>query len=164
MERKRRLDSRIVFIVLYVLAFLIYIIYGLQPVGAAIEYEVSSNLNIPSIGLETGVTELHLKDGELEVPDSIAGSYTEEANTTLLVGHSTTVFTDLNRIRLRDTISYDGKDYHVTNIDYLNKADVDMDAILEGSDAERLVIMTCAGELLVNHDATHRLIVTAVKN
>ena len=57
MELKRRLDPRIVFIGLYVLAFLVYIIIGLNTV-AAVQYEVSGQLTIPSIDLYSDVTNL----------------------------------------------------------------------------------------------------------
>jgi sortase (surface protein transpeptidase) len=39
-----------------------------------------------------------------------------------------------------------------------------MKELLKAEDTDTLVLMTCAGELMSNNDATHRLIVTAKKS
>lgn len=163
MELKKRLDPRIVFVGLYVLAFLAYIIYGLQPVGAA-NYEVAAALEIPSIGLNADVTELELEDRKLPTPDTIVGSYTQTENKTLLIGHSTTVFQNLKSVKLDDVVNYNGKDYRVIEIDMMPKAKVNMGKILSKADRDTIVIMTCAGTMLDGGDATHRLIITAIEN
>ena len=73
MELRRRFDIRRVVIVAYILAFVVYLLVGLMPVGAA-EYVVSDEIEIPSIGLESDVTELRLEDHVLNTPDTIVGS------------------------------------------------------------------------------------------
>ena len=160
MELKRRLDLRAIFIGLYVLAFAVYIIVGLQPAEAA-NYAVSAELAIPDIGLNTDVTTLEFDGHQLNTPREIVGSYSEAQNKTLLIGHSTTVFQNLNQVQLGDTINYDNKVYRVTAIDMVAKSEVKMSKILAPAEKDTIVIMTCAGQLLNGDDATHRLMVTA---
>ncbi|MBR2841295.1 sortase [Candidatus Saccharibacteria bacterium] len=162
MELKRRLDPRVVFIGLYVLAFLIYAVVGLQSVAAA-RYEVSGELEIPSISLASDVTTLKFDGHELKTPDEIVGSYSQAENKTLLIGHSTTVFKDLKQVQLGATINYGGQIYRITAIDMVPKSTIDMREILAGAKQDTLVIMTCAGELVGDGDATHRLILTATR-
>ncbi len=162
MELRKHLDSRIVFVVLYFSALIAYIIYGLQPAGA-IDYIVSSTLSIPKIDLYSDVTSLELKNRELETPDYIVGSFSNRPNKTLLIGHSTTIFQRLNELDLFDSIKYDDSEYRVVKIDLMAKSNIIMSDLLKESDRDTLVLMTCAGKLLDNHDATHRLIITAVK-
>ena len=163
MELRKRLDSRIVFVVIYFSAFLAYIIYGLQPAGA-IDYAISSTLSIPKIGLYSDVTTLELEGRELKTPDSIVGSFSNQPNKTLLIGHSTTVFQRLNELDLFDSIKYGDSDYQVVKISLMPKSKIIMRDLLKEADKDTLVLMTCTGTLLDNHDATHRLIITAVKN
>ena len=160
MELKRRLDPRIVFIGLYVLAFLVYIIIGLNTV-AAVQYEVSGQLTIPSIDLYSDVTNLEYNGQKLETPDTIVGSYSQAKNKTLLIGHSTTVFSNLNQIELGASIEYNGQAYRVIAIDMMPKDEISMQKLLTGAEHDTIVVMTCAGELFDNGDATHRLIITA---
>ena len=162
MELKRHLDLRYVFVGLYVLFVVVYVVIGLQPADA-IDYEISADLEIPAIGLESGVTKLTLQDGRLNTPDTIVGSFSRAEHTTLLIGHSTTVFRHLDSVRVSDEIKYDYESYYVTNIEVEPKAGISMSKLLKDSSADTLVLMTCAGELLDNGDATHRLIITAVK-
>lgn len=162
MELKRHLDLRYVFVGLYVLFVVVYVVIGLQPADA-IDYEISADLEIPAIGLESGVTKLTLQDGRLNTPDTIVGSFSRAEHTTLLIGHSTTVFRHLDSVRVSDEIKYDYESYYVTDIEVEPKADISMSKLLKDSSADTLVLMTCAGELLDNGDATHRLIITAVK-
>ena len=160
--RKRHLNARRIFVSLYVLAFAIYIIVGLQPAEAK-NYEVSAELEIPSIGLTADVTRLALNENKLDTPETIVGSYTQTENKTLLIGHSSTVFENLHNVSLRDKINYNDKTYKIVGIHKLEKSEVNMDQLLKRADKDTLVIMTCAGELLDGGDATHRLIVTAVR-
>ena len=162
MELKKRLDLRAVLAVLYVTAFLAYVIFGLQPAEAAQSYEVSAELNIPSIGLISDVTTLELENRELKTPDEIVGSFSRSKNKTLLIGHSSTIFQNLNQIRLNDEIFYNNNKYIVKKITIAEKAAVDMSELLMRADQDTLTIMTCAGANLSNGDATHRLLVTAV--
>ena len=164
MELKRHLDLRYIFVGVYVLFFLIYIVLGLQPAEAAVSYEVSANLSIPSIGLNSDVTSLSLRDGHLDTPDTIVGSFSRAKNKTLLIGHSTTVFEHLDSVQIGDEIVYNDRVYSVISREIQAKADISMARLLQAADNEMLVLMTCAGELLDGGDATHRLIITAVEN
>ena len=161
MELKRRLNPRVIFVSLYLIFFAAYIIYGLQP-AEAVHYEITNRLSIPSISLETDVTQLEVKNGKLNTPDTIAGSFTKAQNKTLLIGHSTTVFQNLQQVDLGDEISYDGKKFRVIKLEYKEKSRVDMSEILKSEERETIVIMTCAGELYDSGDATHRFMITAV--
>lgn len=160
MELKKRLSLRVVFAGVYVLAFVAYLVYGLQPAEAA-EYEIVAELSIPDIGLVSGVTKLELDNHKLDTPDTIVGSFSRVENKTLLIGHSSTALKGLEAIRLEDEVVYNGKVYRVGSIQKLLKEHVDMNALLTGSSKDTIVIMTCAGDELGGGDATHRLIVMA---
>ena len=162
MKLKQHFDTRKIFVGLYLLVFSVYLIIGLQPADAT-SYEVSAKLLIPQIGLDTAVTDLTLDEGQLNTPEMIVGSYSQAKNKTLLIGHSSTVFQDLDQIDLGDLINYDGNDYKVKRIDLMRKSQIDMSELLAPAEKDTIVIMTCAGELFQNGDATHRLILTAVK-
>ena len=162
MKLKQHFDTRKFFVGLYLLVFSVYLIIGLQPADAT-SYEVSAKLLIPQIGLDTAVTDLTLDEGQLNTPEMIVGSYSQAKNKTLLIGHSSTVFQDLDQIDLGDLINYDGNDYKVKRIDLMRKSQIDMSELLAPAEKDTIVIMTCAGELFQNGDATHRLILTAVK-
>lgn len=161
MELKKHLNLRFVFVGLYLVAFLAFLVYGLQPAEAAEAYEIDAELLIPSIGLETEVTKLELEEDGLKTPDTIAGSYTRFDNKTLLIGHSTTVFKNLENVKIGDKIEYNDKTYTVEKITLSVKDKIDMDELLKASEKDTIAIMTCAGELLDGGDATHRLIITA---
>ena len=163
MELKKHLDLRYIFVGLYVLLFAIYIIVGLQPAEAA-HYDVSANLAIPSIGLDSDVTSLTLNDNRLDTPDTIVGSYSQAENKTLLIGHSTTIFENLKTIMMGDEIMYDGKTYDVVERYVAAKKDISMDELLSEGSRDTIVLMTCAGTLLDGGDATHRLIVVAMQD
>ncbi len=162
MELKKRLDLRTVLVGLYAVVLVAFVIFGLQPAEAVQSYEVSAELAIPSIGLVSDVATLQLEDHELKTPDRIVGSYSKSKNKTLLIGHSSTIFQNLNKINLGDEISYNGKRYQVKKITISKKSEIDMSRLLASAEQDTLVIMTCAGNSLGNGDATHRLIVTAI--
>lgn len=161
MELRRRGDPRLVFLVLSLVLAAIYIIVGLQPAEAA-DYEISTQLSIPAIGLDSDVTELALNGQKLDTPEAIVGAYSRAENKTLLIGHSTTVFSDLAKVGLGAEVEYDGEIYHVVAREMMPKAQVNMNKILAGAEKDTLIIMTCAGELLPGGDATHRFMITAV--
>ena len=160
--RRRRFDFRKIVTLFYIAAFASYLILGLQP-AEAIQYEISGELNIPSIGLTSDVTTLELKDRKLNTPDTIVGSYKKYDSKIFLIGHSTTVFKNLNQVKVGNTIEYNGKKYQITDTKTLAKSEIDMGTLLAPEDHNTLVIMTCAGEILENQDATHRFIVTALE-
>jgi len=158
---KKRLDFRKVLIAFYFVAFIVYLIVGLQPADAK-QYDIIAHLSIPSIGLTSDVTAVQVQNGELETPDKIVGSFSNHENKTFLFGHSSTVFGELNQIETGEEIVYNGKLYIVTSREILLKSDISMNKLLAGEDKDTIVVMTCAGAALPNNDATHRLIITAV--
>ena len=158
----KRFDFKRIVTLCYVVAFAAYLILGLQPAGA-VQYEVSGALEIPSINLSSDVTTLELKDHKLNTPDTIVGSYSRYTTKTLLIGHSTTVFKDLNQIKVGETITYNGKKYLIKNTAIIAKPKINMDALLAPETQNTIIIMTCAGEILEGQDATHRLVVTATE-
>ena len=91
MELKTKLDSRIIFVVLYFVLFILYSVLAFRVAGAS-EYMVSNHLVVPSINLVSDVTTLSLENNKLNTPDSIVGSYSSVDSKTLLIGHSSTVF------------------------------------------------------------------------
>ena len=155
-----RLDSKNIFIILYCLSFFAYIVYGLQP-AEAVQYKIDATISIPSIGLSSDVTKLELNGQRLDTPDTIVGSYSDHNNKTLLIGHSTTVFQNLFKLNLRDSIKYDDKTYIIKQIHMVKKSKISMKKLLNTAEKDTIVLMTCAGTLLDNGDATHRLIITA---
>ena len=163
MELGRRFNPKVVFVGLYVVAFLVFVIYGMQPAEAVEAYDVSARLAVPSIGLDADVTTLTLENGELPTPDTIVGSYTKAKNKMFLVGHSTTVFENLKDVRLGDAIFYDEKEYTVSKMTMIKKEAINMNKLLAAEEKDTLVLMTCAGKRLGNGDATFRLIIEATK-
>ena len=105
MELKKHLNSRVIFVSLYVFAFIAYIIYGLQP-ARAVNNDITASLSIPGISLAADVVNLEVQNGRLDTPDTIVGSYSRNQNKTLLIGHSTTVFSRLHEVRLGDELEY----------------------------------------------------------
>lgn len=162
MELRKRLNSKYIFIGLYIFAFLAYIIYGLQPAEAVNSYDITGEITIPSINLTSDVTNLSLDGNELHTPDTIVGSFTKSENKTLLIGHSTEVFKNLEQVKIGDEVDYSNKKYVVSKLTYVEKSKISMKELLKPAEEDTLVIMTCAGELTGNGDATHRLIITAV--
>ena len=162
MKLKHRWDFRVVFTGLYFVCFAVYLIFSFR-IASAVDYEISTVLLIPDIGLKSGVTELELYDGKLNTPDAIVGSFSKTKNKTLLIGHSSTVFGDLEEVDNGSEIVYNNNIYYVVGFEVLAKADIDMNKLLSEAERDTLVIMTCAGESLGDKDATHRLILTAVQ-
>lgn len=119
-------------------------------------------LVINGIHLNTPVENIELKDSQLIAPEKIAGAYKASSNKTLLIGHSTTVFKNLDQISSDMTIEYNGKTYSITDIALLKKEAINMFDLTHSAKEDTIVLMTCAGNALGNQDFTHRLIVTAV--
>ncbi len=162
MEIRARLDFRKIVILLYVVCFVVYLIFGLTPTSAgATYYEISGNLEIPAIDLNSDVTTLNIEDHQLKTPRTIVGSYSRSENKTLLIGHSSTVFSKLDQIWVGDIVNYNGYNYLVKDIIVDKKENISMRELLRAAETDTLVIMTCAGNDLEDGDATHRLIITA---
>ncbi len=162
MEIRARLDFRKIVILLYVVCFVAYLIFGLTPTSAGVtHYEISANLEIPAIDLNTDVTALTLENRRLETPDTVVGSYSRAKNKTLLIGHSSTVFSELDRVWVGDNVMYNGATYIAKDIIVDKKENISMNKLLSSTKNDTLVIMTCTGTYLGNGDSTHRLIITA---
>ncbi len=152
---------KVCFVAIYFGLLVHFLVISLSSANAA-SYDISGNLTIPSIDLNTSVTELQLQDGALDTPDTIVGSFSRSINKTLLIGHSTTVFDNLSKLNLDNEILYNGKTYRVLSIDVKKKNEINMNFILNPAPVDTLVLMTCAGQELEGGDATHRLIISAV--
>ena len=155
--------------IFYAIAIPTFIVVGLQPADTAAEVKASEiasaeeYLSIRSIGLETPVDRVYLKNNTLNAPEYIAGAYHAHANKTLVIGHSLTIFENLDRIRVGDQIDYEDGTYVVTSLETREKSAISMNEILKDEDEPTLILMTCAGERLSGVDFSHRLIVRAEK-
>lgn len=161
MELKKHFNVRKLLVLVYFVAFSIYLVIGFMPAEASDNGE-SSDFIASKIGLSSEVVEVKLQDGKLATPDTIIGSYSGGDNNVFLFGHSSTVFTDLHNLLLNDEVSYMGKLYRIVKIDMLPKSMIRMSELLSSRSIDTLTIMTCAGEYLENGDSTHRLILTAI--
>ena len=160
MELKKTFDFRKIVIVSYFVLLAVYLVVGLLPAGAT-SVDIVTDIEIPKIGLSSGVTPLKLEEGKFITPDSVVGAFSRSRNKTFLVGHSSGVFSDLSLLTVGDEILYDLESYKITSVEILPKTDVRMDNLLIPEEKETLIIMTCAGEMLDGFDATERLIITA---
>ena len=122
----------------------------------------ADQLVIDGINLSTPVENVELKGTELISPEKIAGAYKAARNKTLLIGHSTTVFKDLDEIDGDMIIEYKGKEYQITEMVMMKKEDISMFDLTRPAEKDTIILMTCAGEATGNHDFTHRLVITAV--
>ncbi len=166
MELRRRLSPKYIFVALYFVCFVLFLVIGLRPtfVALATDYDLTGKVLIPSIGLTSDVARLSLTNGKLDTPDTIVGSYQKNPHKIFLFGHSSTVFNDLHLVQLGEQILYNGATYQISNIVIVEKSEIKMNKLLQETPRDTLVIMTCAGELLEGGDATHRLLVTAIRN
>ena len=160
MKILQNFNLRIFWIVVYFVCFAAFLITGFTPAEAS-KYKISANLEIPSIGLMSDVTNLKIVGRTLETPDDIIGSYNPSENKILLVGHSSSVFGNLDRLWIEDKIIYNNETFSVTNYRIYKKDDLDMNTLLSREPKKTLVLMTCIGTSLPNNDATHRLVITA---
>ena len=71
------------------------------------------------------------------------------------------MFSKLDSVEIGDVIFYNDKSYIVREVEVLTKQEVDMAEILEPREVDTLTIMTCAGEIYEDGDASHRLIILA---
>ncbi len=163
MEIKRRFnlyDFRFVLALVYFVCFGWFLYTGLSPVDA-INYDIVAEIKIPAIDLVSDVAKLQLKNHQLETPNDIVGSFSRAKNKTFLIGHSSTVFKNLNELKVGDVVFYDEVIYTVIKIETFKKEDINMNKLLSREENNTLILMTCAGQSLGNNDATHRLIITA---
>ena len=151
----------------YFIGAILFVYFGLQPATSATEVYAkeesvaTSTLEIPSINLVTPVMQVSLNDNNLEVPEQIAGFYSAHKHKTLLIGHSTTVFSDLKELKLDQKIIYNQAEYIISEITTKEKSEISMKDILKEETGNTLVLMTCTGEKITDTDFSHRLIITA---
>lgn len=138
----------------------IYAFVGLQPALPA-EASTYPTLTIADLGLTTPVEPLALDNHELIAPAQIAGSFSLHASTKLIIGHSSTVFSDLINLEIGDVLTYAEQTYQVTQRQILAKDAINMTQLLAARPTATLILMTCAGASLGDQDYTHRLILTA---
>ena len=164
MELRKSFSFRGTVIFLYMMAMAIYVAFGFAPASVeAVNYEISAKIAIPSINLTSDVTTLRVQNNSLETPDTIVGSFSRENSKIFLVGHRSTVFRNLDQVKIGDIITYNDTTYTIREMVVKEKAEISMNELLEASPVETLVVMTCAGENLGGGDATHRLIITATR-
>lgn len=160
--KRRRFGFRKLFTILYIVAFSVYLIIGLQPTEAT-AYQFTGGIAIPSINLVSGVVDVELENHKLNTPDTVVGSYSRYDTKTFLIGHSSTVFKKLHQVKIGDFIFYNDKKYQISSAEIFAKSDINMNNLLAPTRQNTLVIMTCAGTQVGEKDATHRLIVTALE-
>lgn len=158
--RHRKLYGKILFTAVYFLALFAYIAVGFKP---SAEASADNRLFIPAINLQTPVKTVTKNNNKLDVPDEIAGVYNEKHNKTLIIGHSTTVFKNLNNLHPGDAFTFDHENYLITEMVTVPKSSINMTDLLSAADEPTIIIMTCAGTPVSNTDTTHRLLVTAVQ-
>lgn len=153
---------KVTFSAFFMVVLPIYLYVGFQSTShvEAVSYPT---LEIPSINLSTPVEPLSLTGNELISPATIAGSYQRFENKLFIIGHSSTVFQNLDQIQEGDFITYNGNNYQVFLLEILAKSDIDMSSVIGNTSTPIMIIMTCAGTPLPGQDATHRLLVYASK-
>lgn len=148
---------------LFLVLMPIYAFVSMQP-ASSVDMSGYPVLSLPGIDLETPVEKLSLDDRRLIAPPNIAGSYTQNDYKTLIIGHSSTVFENLENVRTGQILTYDGYDYAIQSVETVAKPNIDMAEVLAAAPVDTIVIMTCAGTPLPDQDATHRLLVTATRS
>ena len=169
--RSRFSDRNIALLLVFAMYFIgaaIFMFFGLQPavnssdVYASEAATADGSLDIEAIGLHSPATTVRLgSDANLEVPDQIVGTYSVHPNKTLLIGHSSTAFSNLPFLKTGQEISFNNKTYLVTQVETKEKSNISMKSILKAEDIDTIVLMTCAGEHISGNDYSHRLIITA---
>lgn len=151
----------------YFVAGYVFFYFGLQPtISAKDTYAkeasvAETRLQIPEIELNVPVVSIGIKDNDLEVPEQIVGSYSAHHNKVLLIGHSSTAFSNLNKVKKENKIIYNDKVYVVNNIEQKEKTEISMKEILKAEKDDTIILMTCSGEQITETDYSHRLIITA---
>ena len=80
---------------------------------------------------------------------------------TVIIGHSSTVFSNLSNAKDGEVITFDDHNYRISEIKILEKRLIDMDEIVSETSVNTVILMTCYGKPLGGQDYTHRLIITA---
>ena len=158
--RLKRHYSRQIFIGIYLFTLMAIGYLGFQ----IHTVEANSNLVLeaPKIGLKSEIKVLNLNDDyTLTAPDRIAGLYYAAENNTFIIGHSSTVFSNLQDLKINDQIQLDNHSYKITKLFSQNKNSISMSKILEPKAVPTLTLMTCHGEKVADNDYSERLIISA---
>lgn len=158
--RLKRHYSRQIFIGIYLFALIAIGYLGVQP--HAVEANSNLVLEAPKIGLKSEVKVLNLNDDyTLTAPDRIAGLYYAAENNTFIIGHSSTIFGNLQDLEINDQIQLDNHRYKITELFSQDKDSISMSKILEPKTTPTLTLMTCHGEKITDNDYSERLIISA---
>lgn len=158
-----RLKLKTTVSIFYLIFFVTYLFIGFQPTFSTTE-PISGHLIIPKIHLSSAVTTLKPNNHKLPTPDFIVGSFQSSPHTTLLIGHSATVFKHLHHLSANDIVTYQNQSFYIIDIQTLAKSAINMSTLLTPTSQDTIILMTCAGTDLRNGDASHRLIITAVRS
>lgn len=159
MKLRWTFDYRAVMATICAAVFTFCMLKYFEPVEA-IQYESSGNLSIPSIDLNSDVVKLSLEDGKLNTPRIVVGSYSRHKNTTLLIGHASSVFSKLSNVKIGDEIDYQDSTYNIYKTQIIEKSAISMKELLSKNERETIILMTCYGQMY-GDDASHRLIIFA---
>ena len=136
---------------------------GTSTSSSAVTPTAGANLVIPSLGIATSVSASNLSNHELSVPSSSVSYYG-----TLLMGHSSGVFTNLPRAGVGQEITYNGRTYVIDSVRANLPVSSDRQKVgnysmyvLTNLGANRIVLMTCAGSYQAGFGYTHRTLVFA---
>ena len=154
-----RAKFNIIFGIIYFAAIVGFTAYVFMP--KAVDAMSEERLFIPSIGLIARVKNIERTGNQLIAPDEIAGAYEPTNHKTVIIGHSTTIFKDLNKVKDGDTFTFDNKKYAIKTLETVPKNLVNMEEIVSETKVKTIVLMTCAGTPLGGQDYSHRFIITA---
>ena len=159
MQIKKRY-SHVILTVFSIILLAGFLYFGMQPQTA--EANSSLILEAPSISLTSPIRVIKLNnDYTLTSPDRIAGLYQSAENNTFIIGHSSTIFSNLKNLKPNDHLILDGKTYLVKTYVIQKKSEISMSKVLEAKLIPTLTLMTCHGEKIAKNDYTERIIITA---
>ena len=149
-----------VFGALYLCFFLIFTFLAFQP--QTVEANTNLILEIPKINLTSPIRALEITDeNTLISPERIAGVYRANQNHDFIIGHSSTIFQNLNKLKVGDTFRFSDQTYQIKTRKIQPKSEIDMSKLLTKKSTPTITFMTCHGEKISGHDYTERLILTA---
>ena len=159
MQIKKRY-SHVILTIFSIILLAGFLYFGMQPQIA--EANSSLILEAPSISLTSPIRVIELNsDYTLTSPDHIAGLYQAAKNNTFIIGHSSTIFSNLKNLKPNDYLILDGKTYLVKTYVIQKKSEISMSKVLEAKLIPTLTLMTCHGEKIAKNDYTERIIITA---
>ena len=159
MQIKKRY-SHVILTIFSIILLAGFLYFGMQPQIA--EANSSLILEAPSISLTSPIRVIELNsDYTLTSPDRIAGLYQAAENNTFIIGHSSTIFSNLKNLKPNDHLIFNGKTYLVKTYVIQKKSEISMSKVLEAKLIPTLTLMTCHGKKIAKNDYTERIIITA---